>query len=107
MIEAIDEIAQFVHGHTFESFAVDRKTIKAVLANFSIIGEAARHIPDRIKSAHPGIAWIPAKGMRNVVVHIYFEVEPRIVWETVRNDLPVLRAQLAHLLSEQASEPRS
>jgi uncharacterized protein with HEPN domain len=51
ILEAIDEIASFTHGMTFETFAADRRTVRAVLYDFVIIGEAARHIPSESELA--------------------------------------------------------
>lgn len=100
MIEASREIRSFVAGMTFDQFAADRKTQKAVLADFNIIGEAAAHVPESVKHAHPTIAWQQARGMRNVVVHVYFAVDLRTVWDTIHNDLPGMETDLERVLVE-------
>lgn len=69
-----------------------------MLADFTIIGEAARHIPVEIQQSHPTVDWRRMSDMRNVIVHVYFSVNPRIVWDTIRDDLPVLDAGLQSLL---------
>ena len=100
MIDAIREIRGFVDGMTFEQFAGDTKTQKAVLADFNIIGEAASHVPESVRQAHPTVAWRQARSMRNVVVHIYFALDVRTVWDTIHTDLPGMEAELEQVLRQ-------
>lgn len=102
ILAAIREIQSFVGGQTFDQFANDTRTLKAVLADFTIIGEAAGHIPEDVQDANPKIAWRQMRDMRNIVVHVYFAVNPRIVWDTIHNDLPALETQLMTLVSPRA-----
>jgi uncharacterized protein with HEPN domain len=81
------------------TFSVDAKTVKAVVADFAIIGEAARHIPPDVTAAHPEVPWRAIADMRNVVVHAYFSVEPKVLWETIQNDLPRLTATVERMLT--------
>lgn len=55
-----------------------------------IIGEAARKISQETKNAHPDIPWKDITGMRNRLIHEYFRIDIEKVWDTVRNDIPVL-----------------
>jgi uncharacterized protein with HEPN domain len=86
---------------TYESFSQDLKTIRAVELNFIIIGEAAGGIPEEIKEVHPEVPWHYMRAMRNRLVHVYFEVDPRLVWDTVQNDIPSLSRTLKTLLNDQ------
>ncbi|MDX2117134.1 MAG: DUF86 domain-containing protein [Planctomycetota bacterium] len=99
ILAAIAEIQFFTAGMSRAEFLSDAKTIKAVLANFSIIGEAARHVPDEVCLASPDIAWRQMRDMRNFIVHVYFAVEPAIVWETIQSDLPNLATRLTELIA--------
>jgi uncharacterized protein with HEPN domain/predicted nucleotidyltransferase len=105
ILETIAEIEDFTEGMTFESFATDKKTIKAVISNISIIGEAARskHIPTDVQVRHPEIPWDDMRGIRNKVVHEYFRVELKILWQTIKHDLPPLIPKLQELLDHEAT----
>lgn len=105
MLEAIREIGRFVDGLTFEQFASDPKTLRATVADFIIIGEAAAAVPEEIVIANPDVPWRVMKRMRNTLVHAYFAIDPRIVWETARNDLPALLAPLEAMLRESGGDP--
>ncbi|MGD8500683.1 MAG: DUF86 domain-containing protein, partial [Phycisphaerales bacterium] len=56
-----------------------------------IIGEAARNLSDGFQSKHFKIPWHKIKAMRNVLIHEYFGVNLKVVWDTCKNDMPVLR----------------
>lgn len=101
IVAAVEEILAFTDGRTFEAFAEDARTQKAVLADFAIIGEATRHLPDDLCDAHPDIPWQDMRDMRNFVVHVYFSIEPGVVWDTIKNDLP----RLAQALRARIAEP--
>ncbi len=98
ILDAIAEIQLFTESTDFERFSEDQKTIKAVALNFIVIGEAAAHVPDEIARAHPRIAWKLMRGIRNRLVHDYFSLDTRIVWDTLQNDLPPLVEPLRRLL---------
>jgi uncharacterized protein with HEPN domain len=78
----------------------------AVVRNIEIIGEAVNHIqkkaPD-FTEQHPQLPWAQMRAMRNLVVHAYFFVDLKIVWATVKDDLPKLKQQI-ELLLEQMGE---
>ena len=82
----------------FEAFRDDAKTIRAIELNFIIIGEAASGIPEELQDANPEVPWHFMRAMRNRLVHVYFEVDPKLVWDTVKNDIPQLMASLDILL---------
>jgi len=100
ILDAVAETDQFIAGMTFDQFKADSKTMKAVMANFSIIGEAAGHIPGPMISQHPEVPWSVMRAMRNHIVHVYFSIDPKILWDTMQHDLPSLVAPLKKLLGE-------
>ena len=98
ILDAVAEVQSFTQGMDFDGFRDDRRTIKAVALDFIVIGEAAGHVPESVAQAHPEIPWAVMRGMRNRLVHAYFSIDPRIVWDTLRNDLPPLVEPLRKLL---------
>lgn len=100
IIAAIREIQQFTQGIEFDEFEGNPLLMKAVLYNFIIIGEAARYIPSEVQSLVPAIPWRLMGGMRNVVVHEYFQVDARRIWTTAIDDLPKILEPLINLLNE-------
>ena len=83
------------------AFIADQRTCDAVIRNLEIIGEACNNITKyhaAFAAMHPSIPWGFAYEMRNALAHGYFNVDYVIVWQTVKNDLPNLRAQVASLV---------
>lgn len=102
ILEAIATVQKYTEGMEFDGFVSDRKTVDAVIRNFTIIGEAACHIPEEISQAHPEIPWQDMRSMRHFVVHEYFGVSDKILWDTIQKDLPSLIPLLKQLLSQNA-----
>jgi uncharacterized protein with HEPN domain len=98
ILDAIAAIQQHTAGMDFESFAADRKTVDAVIHNITIIGEAARCIQSGVSDITPQVPWKEMREMRNVLVHVYFGVNKRIIWDTIQIDLPPLVPLLQELL---------
>jgi uncharacterized protein with HEPN domain len=98
ILQAIIEILELTEGMTVAQFSRDTRTVKAVLYNFAVIGEAARHVPIEVREAWPAVPWREMGDMRNVVIHEYFGVDPEILWETIRQELSPLTPQLKEIL---------
>src|SRR5688572_33290231 len=92
---------------TFESFKADEKTVDAVLNNFMIMGEAARHIPEEVQAKFPVIPWAEMKDMRNFITHVYDRINLRVIWRTMTNTLPPLIQNLKKVLDETKDDPES
>jgi uncharacterized protein with HEPN domain len=95
---ACGHIVGFVSGMDYPRFAADVKTSSATIRQLEIIGEAARGIPEDIKSAHPEIHWRDMAAMRDRLIHGYAGVDLKLVWETVQTDIPALHARIGKLL---------
>lgn len=98
VLVSIAEIREFTNEITFEEFQDDRKTIRAVLYNIAIIGEAVHNIPYEVEELHPEIPWIDVRGMRNIVIHEYFQVDLSIIWQTIQEYLITLELSLRQLV---------
>ncbi len=84
------------------AFEQGSRTQDAVIRALEIVGEAAnkaRVAAPALQSSAPEIPWDVTYGMRNRIVHDYFEVDLDVVWQTIQRDLPVLRPQIVKLLA--------
>jgi uncharacterized protein with HEPN domain len=100
ILEAVSAVNSYVAGMTFDEFLRDRRTVDAVVRRFTIIGEASVHMPENICKKNPHIPWADMRAMRNFVVHEYFGVSERILWGTIKNDLPDIVEPLERLLAQ-------
>jgi uncharacterized protein with HEPN domain len=95
--DAISQIISYVSSGQ-ESFFGERIVQDAVVRNLEIIGEAVKHLSQEVKDRQPHIPWAQIAGMRDVLVHDYFGVDLKIVWDVVQNRLPELLETVGILL---------
>ena len=100
MLQAIQRIRRSVNGISRETFFADEDKQGNVVRCLEIIGEAANHVSDAIQVANPGIPWADIIGMRNNLIHGYNEVNYRLVWQTVQNDLKVLEETIPQIMRD-------
>lgn len=82
------------------AFRHDETLQVAVVHNMQVLGEAAAGISEGLRGRHPEVPWRLVTGMRNQIVHKYFDVDLSIILETALTDLPSLEAQVAAILAE-------
>ena len=97
VLEAVSAIERYADR---DRTAVERDELLQTwfLHHLQIIGEAVRALPDEVRALAPDIPWSKIIGMRNVLVHGYFEIDADIVWEAVARDVPALKPALERLL---------
>jgi uncharacterized protein with HEPN domain len=108
ILDAIDRATDYVAEMDAKAFEADSRTQDAVLHNLQIIGEAVgkiRAADPQFAADHPDIAWDLIYGMRNRLVHNYFEVDLEVVWRTVKQDLPPLRLRVFAALPDSGTRP--
>ncbi len=101
ILDAIANARSFIEGMSFEDFAEDKKTIRAVAFEIGVIGEAAGRIPLEIRDRYPDVPWDSMQGIRNTVFHEYFRIDELVLWDTVKQDLPPLVPKLEEILERE------
>jgi len=89
----------FVEGCALDDLQRNRMLALSLVKELKIVGEAASKVSDEVRGLAPDIPWPRIVGMRNRLIHAYFEVSSEIVWTTVTARLPGLIASLEHLLA--------
>lgn len=98
IISAIDSIEKFVEGMSFDDLLSDDKTSSAVIRKFEVIGEATKHIPDRLRDIHHDVPWKRMAGMRDRLIHGYFGIDFKLLWDTIKIEIPQLKTKLQEIL---------
>lgn len=94
MIAFASKVMAYTAGLDQAGFVANELIYDATLRNLELIGEAATHIPDEVRNAHPEIAWRMIIATRNKLIHGYLGVDDDTLWSIVRDDVPSLLASL-------------
>ena len=100
IVSACEHIQQFVGGMDLDGFLRDAKTSSAVIRQFEIIGEASKTVPDCIRERYQRVRWRDMAGLRNRLIHGYFDVDYRLVWDAVVSDVPEILSRVRQILDD-------
>lgn len=99
MLDAANEALSFATGRKRDDLNRDRMLVNALLRSIEVIGEAASRVGAETRTRYPAIPWLQVVGMRNRLIHAYFDVDLDRVWDTVSCDLPALIDELKKAVS--------
>jgi uncharacterized protein with HEPN domain len=98
ILDAIGQVESYLEGVSPARFLRDKLRQDAVVRQLEIVGEATSNVSTVLRQAHPEVPWGSIIGMRNRMIHAYFNVNLAIVWEVAQNDLPGLKEQVKLIL---------
>ncbi len=98
IIESIELLEKYTKDVTEEQFLQSVEKQDLVTRRLEIIGEAIRNLPEEFINKHPEIAWNKAMATRNILIHHYFGINFKTVWDTVIISIPEFRKQIEKLL---------
>jgi uncharacterized protein with HEPN domain len=98
ILDAISLIEEYTKGMSENEFLANSMAHDAVVRQIEIIGEAARNISDEFREKHSKLPWGKMTGIRNKIIHEYFNINYSIVWDTVREDLPGLQKSIKKIM---------
>lgn len=100
ILEAINYVKLYTAGYDCDSLAEDPLHFHATVHNVQVVGEAVYKLSPEFKDSHPQTKWALIEKMRHILVHDYYQINFRILWEIVTADLPALEEQISGYLSE-------
>lgn len=104
MIQRIDWIHDMVGEMSREAFAEDLKTQLAVQASFAQLGEASMRVSEVVRGTHPEVEWKAIRHFRNFMIHVYDQVDPNKLFDTIAEDLAPLREKLTSIVDDRAAD---
>jgi uncharacterized protein with HEPN domain len=96
--DSINKIDSYTEKYDFSSFNADSIIQDAVIRQFEIIGEASSKLSEDFKFKNKNIPWKEIIGMRNKLIHDYFGVNIKFVWETIKQDIPGLKTEIENII---------
>lgn len=99
IIESIELIEGYSQKLTPETFTKDQGMQDAIIRRLQIIGEAVKNIHSTFRTKHPEIPWKQMAGIRDILVHEYFDVDLPLTWAVVKRELPSVKEKLKKILS--------
>jgi uncharacterized protein with HEPN domain len=100
MADALESVQRMVAGRNRDDLDNDEMLRLALTRAIEVIGEAAGRVTDDTQQAVAHIPWRQLAGMRNRLIHAYFDVNLDIIWTTATRDAPILLVKLDELLKE-------
>ena len=98
ILDAIESIEDYTRGMSENEFLSNSMAHDAVVRQIEIIGEAARNVSYEFQTKHSNLPWGKMTGIRNKIIHEYFNINYAIVWDTVNDDLPILKKSIKKIL---------
>jgi len=99
MLDAAEQALGFRQGRSRAELGQDPMLRFALLHAVTIVGEAASHVSAPTRMAMPDVPWRAIVGMRNRLVHAYFDIDADVLWASVNDELPVLVQRLGAALA--------
>ena len=101
IIESINLTENFSKGLTKEKLEKDKLKQSAIIRQIEIIGEAVKNLPKELIEKYKDIPWKDIIGMRDKIIHQYFDIDINIVWDVLQQDLPELKKKIKEILKKE------
>jgi len=98
ILDAIQRIQTYTRDVSKEKYLQDGLLQDGVVRQLEIIGEASTNLSEEFQERHSEVPWGQIIGLRNQIVHAYFDINLDITWDIVHGDIPELKRQIEHIL---------
>lgn len=100
ILESAERIEKYTKGIKYEDFEKGSIFIDAVVRNLEVIGEAVKNLPQDLKQKYPEVEWKKIAGLRDILIHEYFGIDTKIIWDIISNKLPALKNSVRKIVAE-------
>src|ERR1700733_14163210 len=98
MLDSVCAILKFIEGKNRADLDTNRLLSSGIMREFEILGEAAGKVSQHIQDKFPELPWRQVIGMRNRLIHAYFDVDHDVIWKTIQESLPPLQNLLQQIV---------
>lgn len=103
--DALLEIESYVQQSSYDIFRSNSMMQYACVKQLEIVGEAANHLTPHFKKLQPEIQWREIVGLRNILIHEYFGIDTKIVWDIIKTDMVLLKLQVKEIIEKTQTPP--
>lgn len=100
IMDEINYLLQHSKRLSYNKFIHDETLKRSFVRSLEIIGEATKNLPKTFTGKYPEVPWKDIAGLRDVLVHQYFGINYKKVWDIVKNKIPKLKGQIQNILGE-------
>jgi uncharacterized protein with HEPN domain len=102
MLDETSYLIEQSRGLTKAQFVEDETLKRAFVRSIEVIGEASKKLPEETRRKYPQVEWRAVAGMRDRLIHGYFETDYDIVWDVVVNRVPTLQQEVVSIVREES-----
>jgi len=99
--DAIHEIETYIEDISISDLESNSMLRNAVIKQLEIIGEAVSNLSQPLKERYPEVDWKAIVAMRNILIHEYFAVSVKILWDTITENLPDFKNTIEKLIANE------
>ena len=100
ILDAITQIESYTAGLVYAEFVQKRLVQDGVIRQLEIIGEASGNLSPDFREKYPDLPWSQIIGLRNRLIHAYFDINLGIVWDIVQTNIPPLKQNVEQWLEK-------
>jgi uncharacterized protein with HEPN domain len=101
MLDSAKEAISFIKDRERSDLDTDRMLVLSLIKSIEIMGEAASKVTKESRDVYPDVPWLNIIGMRNRLIHVYFDIDLDRVWDTITDDLPPVIAILERIIQKE------
>ena len=106
ILESIKLIEKYIRNISKENLDNNQKLKDSIARRLEIIGEAVKNIPDYFREKYPEVPWKKIAGLRDIIIHTYFNIDLDITWDIIKKDLPDLKEKMLKIRTEMKDEEK-
>jgi uncharacterized protein with HEPN domain len=103
IIDALNEVDVYIKDMDLVAFCANSLVFNATLRQLEVVGEASNRLSDSLLKSNTEVPWAKIVGLRNLIIHEYFSVEPTLIWKILQNNIPEFKAQILRILENDFS----
>ena len=90
ILDSFEHVLKYIEGTSFDDFMINEEKQDAIIRKIEVAGEATKKLSSELRMHYQNIDWRAIAGMRDKLIHDYFNVDLEIVWEMAQKDIPQL-----------------